>query len=99
KRSAFPSFLIRTPKRRRSTPVVLSAQPSATSPDETEVWSCRLQSVISGRRSGSPWGGGTQLHWAVHWPVAQPPLSAPSHASAPSRTPFPHTAGGCTVSA
>src|SRR5215468_10322504 len=97
-KSAVPTFLDLTPKRRRSTPEVLSAQPSATSPDATVVWRWRLQSVISGRMSGSPWVGATQVHWAVHRPVAQLALSAPSHASAPSRTPFPQTVGGCTVS-
>jgi hypothetical protein len=87
-----------TERRIRSTLDVLSAQPSATSPEEAVVLNTTLTLEISGSRSGSPEGGGTHVHWAVHWPLAQPLACVPSHCSSPSRTLLPQTLGGVTVS-
>jgi hypothetical protein len=63
---ALPTFRELTEKRIRSTFDVLSAQPSATSPEAAVVLNTTLTLEISGIRSGSPEGGGTQVHWAVH---------------------------------
>src|SRR6267142_6992291 len=95
--SAVPMLREVTLKRSRSTPVVASAHPSATSPDDTLVFRTTLTSEMSAVRSGSPPAGGTQVHCAVHLRVTQLALSAPSHCSRPSRMPLPHTVAGDTV--
>jgi hypothetical protein len=92
-----PSFREYAPKRRRSTPVVDSAQPSATSPAKVVVLNATLTSTICGTRSGRPPAGGTQVQVAVHWPVGHADASAPSQLSPPSRVPLPQMAGAVTV--
>src|SRR5882672_1779472 len=97
-RSAVPRLFACTPKRSRSTPVVLSAQPSETSPAATVAFLWIDQSVMIGDMSGRPAGGTAQVHWALHGPATHWPRSALSHCSVPSRTPFPQVDGGCTDS-
>ena len=78
-------------------PVVASAQPSTTSPLATVVLKAVLTSTISGTKSGRPFAGGAHAHVLRHAPLGHPATSGPSHASAPSRMPFPQTLGGETV--
>src|SRR5438046_2245748 len=90
-------FCESTVKRSRSTPESASAQPSATSPDSTEVWNSKVTFEITGVMSGSPPGGAAHVHDAVHGPEEQALTSLPSHCSAPSRTLLPQMLGGKTL--
>src|SRR6266850_803685 len=97
-KSAVPTFIELTEKRSRSTPVGASAQPSATSPAATVAPNSTLMSDTAAVMSGSPPDSGTHVHCAVHWPLAHPAASAPSHGSEPSRIPFPQMLGAVTLS-
>src|SRR5512140_800610 len=79
KRSAVPMLPVVVVKRRISTPLVASAQPSVTSPGSTVVFHWMKTSLMAALRSASPPAGGTHVHCAVHCWVLQFAASLPSH--------------------